>query len=60
MLCLGYDIYLAYNYVKECEKRVANSEKLIANMTAQKTEMLKMKAEIDLMTYYTNGVSIEL
>ena len=54
----GYDIYLAVEFVKECDKRKANSDRLVANLTAQETEMLQMKEEIKQLINYTDGVCI--
>ena len=54
----GYDIYLAVEFVKECDERKANSDRLVANLTAQETEMLQMKEEIRELINYTDGVCI--
>ena len=54
----GYDIYLAVEFVKECDERKTNSDRLVANLTAQETEMLQMKEEIRELINYTDGVCI--
>ena len=49
---------MAVEFVKECERRKANSNQLVANLTAQETEMLEMKKEISDLISYTDGVRV--
>ena len=44
--CSGYDIYLAVDFVNECQDRVDNAEELITEMEEREAQLIEIRDEV--------------
>ena len=46
IFCVGYDIYLAVDFVNECQDRVDNAAELITEMEEREAQLIEIRDEV--------------